>query len=737
MNYYKKLLKTYVTIASLFVIAIGSVFLLGYRYIAVQQQTRSNEAVFTQACRNTDMHLSSLQEIMQLLSSSDEILKYAIEDPEQPNRYNRLQLHYLLKNISAINRLDCSLLVTKLTDDYYCSNSSSGELMFGLQKLPLSEEAFETVVNSFSDDYTVEARFIPIYTEGEVTNYIVASRLRIRSSYPLYVFAAYNSDDLFSVGDIGSYGFGIYQDEQLLAYQGTIDQDAFLQQIYNNAPNLLKKNSSFYSQHFTYVMAIEPASMWDSTFILLILCCILALLFSTLLMLYLTRKMYSPIKQTLDITVKTSENEDEFASIQNHFLTLRGNVEKLEHQLQQYHTPAQNKFIHDLLMGLIPRERLPELYAKYEITDIEKNYVTAIVQITTQQDAAQRIDILEAIYSLFYAVRSQILSAIEDDQRLKLFRVIDLNLSEQAYIFCETDTHILAEIFHDACNLSHENVPADITIALGSVCNTLSDISNSFLHASHLINQAQYGTSPVNILIHGEDGITSTTPYTVYYPLNVEQTLITSVINGKTAVWQALLKTLIDTNQQENSCNLKPLSLMLTATFDRILNAANISANTTWENQLQLYQTLQSCKTYEALYECSFHILDTLTRQLEQISQSDTQLLRSRMLQYIHSNYNRDISLLDLAEHLNMSKNYVSSLFKEVIGRNFKDYLGEYRVEKACELIKSKGGKIRLLDVAAAVGCNSSSLQRLFAHYKGMTPSEWMALESRREREGE
>ena len=46
MNYYKKLLKTYVTIASLFVIAIGSVFLLGYRYIAVQQQTRSNEAVF-------------------------------------------------------------------------------------------------------------------------------------------------------------------------------------------------------------------------------------------------------------------------------------------------------------------------------------------------------------------------------------------------------------------------------------------------------------------------------------------------------------------------------------------------------------------------------------------------------------------------------------------------------------------------------------------------------------------
>lgn len=278
-------------------------------------------------------------------------------------------------------------------------------------------------------------------------------------------------------------------------------------------------------------------------------------------------------------------------------------------------------------MGFIPQEHLQELLCKYGLTDTGKNYIVAIVKINVSQPSVPPED----IYAHFYSVRSRILSAIEDDSRLQLFRVIDLNLPEQAYIFCKTDTHILAEVFRNACMCSKEDCTSDITVAFGSVCTDIKEISKSFLHASHLITQAQYIASPVKVLIHGENGVSTATPCTVYYPLNMEQALITAVINGKQATWQALLKTLIDTNLQENTCNLMHLSLMLTATMDRILNAANVNAAAFSENQLRLYHTLQSCKTYEGLYESSLDILTKLSKELEQMTQSDSQLLRTSM----------------------------------------------------------------------------------------------------------
>jgi two-component system response regulator YesN len=95
------------------------------------------------------------------------------------------------------------------------------------------------------------------------------------------------------------------------------------------------------------------------------------------------------------------------------------------------------------------------------------------------------------------------------------------------------------------------------------------------------------------------------------------------------------------------------------------------------------------------------------------------------MLSYIHEHYQEDISLFHLADYLNLSRNYVSTLFKNTVGRNFKDYLGEYRHQIACRIMQEQPHK-KIKEVAEMVGCNTEILTRLFTRYSGMAPSDYL-----------
>ncbi len=99
--------------------------------------------------------------------------------------------------------------------------------------------------------------------------------------------------------------------------------------------------------------------------------------------------------------------------------------------------------------------------------------------------------------------------------------------------------------------------------------------------------------------------------------------------------------------------------------------------------------------------------------------------MANKMIDYIHKNYNKDISLYDISEYFNMSSNYLSTMFKYYTGRNFKDYLNSYRVKIAKELFKSSNLKIN--EVSKKVGCsNDVTFIRMFKKYEGMPPSQYI-----------
>lgn len=105
-------------------------------------------------------------------------------------------------------------------------------------------------------------------------------------------------------------------------------------------------------------------------------------------------------------------------------------------------------------------------------------------------------------------------------------------------------------------------------------------------------------------------------------------------------------------------------------------------------------------------------------------NEKDTDSLYNQMVRYIEENYQRKITLDDMAEKLHANRSYLSRLYKSRSGTNlFDDILGK-RIEKAKEYMDSTDWKI--YEVSEAVGFDDTGyFSRVFKKYSGMSPKEY------------
>jgi AraC-like DNA-binding protein len=91
-----------------------------------------------------------------------------------------------------------------------------------------------------------------------------------------------------------------------------------------------------------------------------------------------------------------------------------------------------------------------------------------------------------------------------------------------------------------------------------------------------------------------------------------------------------------------------------------------------------------------------------------------------------------ELSLSELAKHLNTQPNYLSQVINEREGKNFYDYINTLRIEEFKRLaIAPDSRKYTLLALAQQCGFNSkSSFNRYFKKVTGRSPSEFVEGDS-------
>lgn len=98
--------------------------------------------------------------------------------------------------------------------------------------------------------------------------------------------------------------------------------------------------------------------------------------------------------------------------------------------------------------------------------------------------------------------------------------------------------------------------------------------------------------------------------------------------------------------------------------------------------------------------------------------------LVTKALRYIHGHYTEELTLQKLADHVHISRNYFSVLFKRFSGQNFIDYVIELRVKKAMDLLEKTA--LKVYEVAEQSGFNDVKyFSKLFKKSTGYSPVDY------------
>lgn len=134
---------------------------------------------------------------------------------------------------------------------------------------------------------------------------------------------------------------------------------------------------------------------------------------------------------------------------------------------------------------------------------------------------------------------------------------------------------------------------------------------------------------------------------------------------------------------------------------------------------------------WESIYQAD--TLDELTRFIinkievffENINHEGTNNIVWLIKKYIEQNYaKKDLSIKEISEHAFLNTSYICVLFKNETGTTINQYLTEYRINKAKELLSARNNS--LTDVASMVGyADVNYFSKIFKKLTNSSPSKY------------
>lgn len=96
----------------------------------------------------------------------------------------------------------------------------------------------------------------------------------------------------------------------------------------------------------------------------------------------------------------------------------------------------------------------------------------------------------------------------------------------------------------------------------------------------------------------------------------------------------------------------------------------------------------------------------------------------AEIARYLEANYDRELTLQDIAGHFYLSREYISRRFKQEFGENLSDFLARIRIEKAKLLLGNSG--LKIAEVAERVGfADEKYFSKVFKKIAGVSPNQY------------
>lgn len=149
----------------------------------------------------------------------------------------------------------------------------------------------------------------------------------------------------------------------------------------------------------------------------------------------------------------------------------------------------------------------------------------------------------------------------------------------------------------------------------------------------------------------------------------------------------------------------------------------DIDYNELFHNNLLDIEEIAAMETAKQMADCFCEIFGILIEQGKNSIKNDGSLAQ-RAKHVIEQNYEKDITLGDIADMLHVHKGYLCRVFKEETGENLMQFVINCKIDKAKEMLT--GTSLKLYEISEKLGFASPQyFSSVFKRHTNLTPNEF------------
>ena len=164
------------------------------------------------------------------------------------------------------------------------------------------------------------------------------------------------------------------------------------------------------------------------------------------------------------------------------------------------------------------------------------------------------------------------------------------------------------------------------------------------------------------------------------------------------------------------------------ALFSRTAIEAGVNPDDAFDLSDCLLWLLSHRKTSDEIYEIYQIAAVSFAKKVHQLTKQKNSYQLKRALNYINNRIFQKITLEEIASHLNLSSDYLCTLFSREMGISIHNYIQKEKIKIACNLLMHTDRP--LSDIATYLGFQTqSNFSKVFRKWQGMTPTEYRCKE--------
>ncbi|MDD3369758.1 MAG: response regulator [Lachnospiraceae bacterium] len=394
------------------------------------------------------------------------------------------------------------------------------------------------------------------------------------------------------------------------------------------------------------------------------------------------------------------------------------NIEKLREYYMQSLPVLQENFYASLIEGRIPENKVGAYLSNYQI-DLKGPFFAAVVLHISGDQEGQEMDPFLKLVS----VKQLAEEMLSDTWKMKSLTYLGDIVLIAELPGEEAITHLTDDL-DKLCKNAKRVCKASVTAGIGHACDSLDTLQVSYQGAQNAASyRVIYGnTRAINIAeIDPQENVDS------HWESDYVKRILKKIKMGHREELDEVIGEFI-TALSKSKISLQQYRIMileLIAEIYRFGTENRISMETVFGAENDIYAQILQLESAESLgnwlRENSFKMQEQILNE----RMDTTKSFVSRAEDYVKEHYSdQDLSIETICSYLNVSAAYFSTIFKKETGKTFINYLTEYRMEKAVDLLLQGDQKTYI--VAERVGyADSNYFSYVFKKQFGISPSKY------------